>query len=104
MKLEIGDRSLILHRVPEDPDLQAWDQADLYAISELKERGLDGRVLLVLDAFGALACALADTDRASAGDSELAHIALESNQAANKIEYRCPWTDLDSIEGEQCWF
>ena len=100
MNLEIGDRSLILHRVPEDPDLRAWDQADLYALSELKERGLAGRVLLVLDAFGALACALPDRDRASAGDSELAHIALESNQIANAIANPCPWTDLDSIQGE----
>jgi 16S rRNA G1207 methylase RsmC len=100
VNLEFGDRSLILHRVPEDPDLRAWDQADLYALSELRERGCEGRVLLVLDAFGALACALADRDRASAGDSELAHIALASNQSANSIADACPWTDLDSISGE----
>jgi 23S rRNA (guanine1835-N2)-methyltransferase len=54
----------------------------------------------VLDAFGALACALADRDHASAGDSELAYIALKSNQTANGITTTSPWTDLDSIEGE----
>ena len=52
--MKFGGRALELQRIPEDPDLQAWDQADLYALDHLTE---PGRVLIVLDAFGALACA-----------------------------------------------
>ena len=100
MNFEPGGRSLILHRMPPDPDLRAWDQADLYVLDELRTRGLTGSVLLVLDSFGALACALADRDCASAGDSELAHLALEANQIANDIADSCAWTDLDSIDGD----
>jgi 16S rRNA (guanine1207-N2)-methyltransferase len=93
--MKFGGRALELQRIPEDPDLQAWDQADLYALDHLTE---PGRLLIVLDAFGALACALHGRDRLSAGDSEISRMALGANLARNGLR-ACGWADLDSIEG-----
>lgn len=97
--MEFDGRTLDLHRIPEDPTLQAWDQADLYALETLRSEGIGGPVLLVLDAFGALACALEGHERVSAGDSELARLALIANAGHNATS-PVPWTSLDSIEGE----
>ena len=91
-----GGREFDLVRIPDDPDLQAFDQADLYALDELADAG---RILLVLDAFGALACALADRDRVSAGESELARLAMLANHERNSLE-PCGWSALDAIEGD----
>jgi 16S rRNA (guanine1207-N2)-methyltransferase len=94
--MNFAGRELDLVRIPEDPSLQAWDQADLYALDNLPA---EGSVLLGLDAFGALACALDERERASAGDSELSKLALALNAGRNGVGV-CPWTDLDGIEGE----
>jgi 16S rRNA (guanine1207-N2)-methyltransferase len=94
--MRFGGRDIDLARIPDDADLQAWDQADLYALDHLPD---EGRVLLVFDAFGALACGVADRDRASAGDSELARLATLANLERNSLPV-CTWTSLDSIEGE----
>jgi len=94
--MNFGEGKLELKRIPDDPDLQAWDQADLYALDNLPE---GDRVLVALDAFGALACALADRERVSASDSELSRLALRANESRNTIA-QCAWFDLDSIEGE----
>jgi 16S rRNA G1207 methylase RsmC len=94
--MNFSGRDLDLARIPDDPDLQAWDQADLYALDQLPG---EGRVLLVLDAFGALACALADRDRVSTGDSEVARLAMEANLQHNSLS-PCTWSGLDEIEGE----
>jgi 16S rRNA (guanine1207-N2)-methyltransferase len=91
-------QDLQLHRWPEDPTLRAFDQADLYALDAVEERLSTGRLLLGLDAFGALACALGDRDRVGAGDSEVARLALRANESRNDLS-ECPWVDLDSIEG-----
>lgn len=98
MKVELAGRSLDLERVPADPDLRAFDQADRYVLDHLRERGGEGRILLVLDAFGALACALSGRERASCGDSELSRLALRANEARNGIE-PAPWSGLDGIDG-----
>jgi len=97
--VEFGGRTLSLQRMPEDESLRAYDQADLLALDAVVERGLSGRALIVLDAFGALACALGDRDRASCADSELARLALRANEQHNGLA-ECAWSDLDSIEGE----
>ena len=75
-----------LRRRPDDPNLQAWDAADELLLNHLDEgRVLLGpdRVLIVNDAFGALAVALAPHDVFSWSDSYLAQQALRDNLRAN---------------------
>jgi 16S rRNA G1207 methylase RsmC len=90
---------LDLRRWPEDSELRAWDQADLYALDEVGQRLPTGRLLLGLDAFGALVCALDDRDRVSVGDSAVAQLALRANEIRNGLP-ECPWVDLDSLVGK----
>lgn len=81
---------LDLLRQPEqrnDP-LQAFDAADEYLLAHLHAQGLaaGSRVLLLNDAFGALACALAPHALvASSGDSFLGALALGKNLARNGL-------------------
>ena len=60
--LDNGFRSLNLKRFPETDDvnpLQAWEAADEYLLQQLDGTEISGPVLILNDAFGALACALA---------------------------------------------
>ncbi|MBC9252284.1 50S rRNA methyltransferase [Pseudomonas alcaligenes] len=81
---------LDLIRQPEmaNEPLQAFDAADEYLLAHLHEQGLaaDARVLLLNDAFGALAASLAPHCRVtSSGDSHLGHLALQKNLARNGL-------------------
>jgi 16S rRNA (guanine1207-N2)-methyltransferase len=81
---------LDLIRQPEQrhEPLQAFDAADEYLLADLAAHGLrpEQRVLLLNDAFGALACALAPHARVtSSGDSHLARLALEKNLIRNGL-------------------
>ena len=81
---------LDLIRQPEmaNEPLQAFDAADEYLLAHLHEQGLgpDSRVLLLNDAFGALACSLAPHCRVtSSGDSHLGYLALQKNLARNGL-------------------
>lgn len=69
-----------------DDPLQAFDAADEYLLHYLHETRLDcaARVLVLNDAFGALACSLAGrADVTSSGDSHLAALALTDNLHRN---------------------
>ena len=79
--------ALTLGRWPprEHDALRAWDGADRYLLEALDEEGIEGPILLVGDAFGALGTALAGR-ATSWGDSDLSRRALEANLQAN----RCP--------------
>lgn len=75
-----------LRRKPEDPTLQAWDAADELLLQHLDDARLPSgpdKVLIVNDAFGALAVALAQHDLFSWSDSWLAQQALRENLLAN---------------------
>ncbi len=75
-----------LERYPPDDRLQAWDAADEFLLHYLDERQIlarRGRVLLLNDAFGALAVALADHPVFSWSDSRLSQLALRHNLRAN---------------------
>lgn len=93
--LEHGALRLRLHRAPDDPALQAWDAADLYALDHLHANDRPGPLLLVNDAFGALACALAGRERTSWSDSELARRALRANERHNALADRAQWRFAD---------
>ena len=73
-----------------DDPLRAWDGADVYLLEELEARDIAGEILVVDDAWGALACPLAGRVR-SWGDSELARLALEANVARNGLS-EVPWS------------
>jgi len=76
----------ILRRVPPNPYLQAWDAADEMLLNHLHDgRILAGpqQVLVLNDAFGALAVALAEQRVFSWSDSWLAQQALRDNLLAN---------------------
>ncbi|MCP4472308.1 MAG: methyltransferase [Gammaproteobacteria bacterium] len=98
-----------LKRNPHDERLQAWDAADEFLLNHADETRLlsgRGRVLILNDAFGALAVALASHRLYSWSDSFLAQKALRDNLLANgypvdqvrtnsTIEF--PTTAVDSV-------
>jgi len=76
----------VLERKPRDASLQAWDAADEYLLGYLDECGVlsrSGKLLILNDAFGALAVALANRPVYSWNDSLLAQQALAGNLLAN---------------------
>ena len=82
--------TLELDRQPprRDDPLQAFDAADEYLLQQVAESGLDraARVLVLNDAFGALAASLAGHAQVtSSGDSHLAALALQANLARNGL-------------------
>lgn len=70
-----------------DDPLRAWDAADEYLLRHLDAHppADAARVLLVNDAFGALACALHARRPVSWGDSELARLAARHNLSENGL-------------------
>ena len=75
-----------LHRNPRDDSLQAWDAADEFLLNHLDEIQVlsrHGKLLILNDAFGALALALADYPVYSWNDSCLAQQALRDNLVMN---------------------
>lgn len=87
--LERPDRPLRLARWPlrQDDPLRAWDAADEYLLHHLDAHPppAGARVLLINDAFGALACALHRHRPAVWSDSHLARLALAHNLAENGL-------------------
>lgn len=82
--------TLELDRQPprRDDPLQAFDAADEYLLQQVAEDGLKpaARVLVLNDAFGALAASLAGHAQVtSSGDSHLAALALQANLARNGL-------------------
>jgi len=79
----------LLRQPPQrDDPLQAFDAADEYLLNHLHGLGLaaSSRVLLLNDAFGALACSLAPHARVvSSGDSHLGYLALQDNLRRNGL-------------------
>jgi 23S rRNA (guanine1835-N2)-methyltransferase len=88
----LGDLALSRWPVRPDDPLQAWDGADTYLIEALNERGIEGPVLVVGDAFGALSVALAGHGAGGWGDSEVARLALQVNAARAGVEV--PWAPI----------
>ncbi|MFP2467439.1 23S rRNA (guanine(1835)-N(2))-methyltransferase RlmG [Pseudescherichia vulneris] len=83
-----GFRSLTLKRFPETDDvspLQAWEAADEYLLQQLDGTDISGPVLVFNDTFGALACALAEHQPYSIGDSYLSELATRENLRHNDI-------------------
>ncbi|WP_051207366.1 methyltransferase [Saccharospirillum impatiens] len=82
----IGDLTqLTLRRVPSAPSLQAYNAADELVIQRLEAHVGSGEpLLLVNDAFGALATALASTRPDWWSDSAMARQAMEENIRANQ--------------------
>lgn len=72
------------HHDPGEP-LRAWDAADEYALHHVHAAGIDGdRWLVVNDAFGALAVALAPRRPVSWSDSCVSMAAAAANLVANE--------------------
>jgi len=71
-----------LRRVPDNPNLQAWDAADLYLLKQVNENcelSPQSKILVVNDGFGALSLALCDHQVTMTGDSYLAFEAMKNN-------------------------
>lgn len=86
---DTGFRSLTLKRFPETDDvnpLQAWEAADEYLLQQLDDTEISGPVLIFNDAFGALACALAEHKPYSIGDSYLSELATRENLRHNQLD------------------
>lgn len=85
-----GRVALRRHRADEDPTLRAWDAADEYVLHHLDQRRVpvDGRWLVVDDASGAVAVALAAATAASVTvwtDSHRTERALAANLTRNVL-------------------
>lgn len=103
--LEVPQGRFALGRLPRRRRelLRAWDAADEYLLEYLAEHSLlrgGVRLLIVNDAFGALAVALSGHRPQSLGDSWLGHEATRQNLAANGIA-REAVTLLDSLTPPQ---
>jgi 16S rRNA (guanine1207-N2)-methyltransferase len=84
--LLVPQGEFVLERRPRDASLQAWDAADEYLLGYLDECHVlsrRGKLLILNDAFGALAVALAGHQAYSWNDSFLAQQALADNLVAN---------------------
>jgi len=96
-----GEVTLSRWPVRQDDTLQAWDGADRYLLDELADRVSGAaRVLVVDDAFGALAVALASAgvDVVSWGDSEVSRLATQVN--AERAGVEVPWAAVtDDVTG-----
>ncbi len=80
-----ADLNLERYPATRDDTLQAWDSADELLLQHLFTRELKGkRILIVNDAFGALACALSDFEVDSYTDSFLSAQALQRNSQGQK--------------------
>jgi 23S rRNA (guanine1835-N2)-methyltransferase len=86
-------RILELRRWPPraDDPLQAWDGADRHLVAAVEEEDLGGPLLVVGDAWGALATALGDRVGGSWGDSVLGERATGANRARAGLP-PLPWT------------
>ena len=83
--------TLTLSRNPsgtsEEP-LQAWDAADEYILSYLKENQLpklNDTVVIANDGFGALSCSLANFHPVSWNDSSISHETITHNLSTNQL-------------------
>ncbi|WP_075182675.1 23S rRNA (guanine(1835)-N(2))-methyltransferase RlmG [Pantoea sp. 1.19] len=97
-QLELSNRTLTLHRFPhregQAGSLQAWDAADEYLLAQ--PLPTQGPVLVLNDAFGALACALAPREVWSVSDSWIAQQATRQNLQRNGLDDSAV-TLLDSL-------
>ncbi len=85
--LPLDDRELVLERWPQrrrEP-LRAWDTADQYLLRTASDQR-SGRVLIVNDAFGALAVGLAAHAPTVWSDAHPSELAIAHNLVANGLE------------------
>ena len=78
-----------LQRIPPNPQLQAWDAADLYLLKQVDELQIlfrDCHILVMNDSFGALSVALADYNPTMVNDSFLGELAMRRNLQLNGYE------------------
>jgi 23S rRNA (guanine1835-N2)-methyltransferase len=80
----LGTSELVRRPVSNADLLLAWDAADQLLLECFAEHATGAaKVLVVNDSFGALAVALGDVEVTSWSDSRTAHLATETNLAAN---------------------
>ncbi len=94
-----GDYQLARYPRTSDPNLQAWEAADRYALTYLSDEPttlFDGEVVLCNDEFGALATALHRYSPLVWNDSALAHAAIVRNFEANQLTQS--WTPVKSSD------
>ncbi len=80
---------LELQRIPPNPQLQAWDAADMYLLNQIDKLQIlfrDCRILVMNDSFGALSVALAEYRPTMVSDSFLAEVAMRRNLQLNGYE------------------
>ncbi|MCF7518807.1 methyltransferase [Pseudoalteromonas sp. L21] len=100
-QVQLGDNTYTLERFPLDQknrSLQAWDSADEYLVTYVREHHAQANLILILnDSFGALACAFNQLTTYSVNDSYISHQATYYNLQANGLE-TSSLTQLNSLE------
>jgi 16S rRNA G1207 methylase RsmC len=82
-----GDYKLDRYPKSQDDNLQAWDAGDSYLLKHLDQSSQPlGRVLIINDAFGALATALHQHDITLWSDSKIAEISYQQNYQLNDLD------------------
>ena len=87
----LGKSSFTLSRFPikqKNASLQAWDAADEYLVEHIEQNQLvsdNMRILIINDAFGALACALNHADLYHINDSWISEQATKYNLEQNNL-------------------
>jgi 16S rRNA (guanine1207-N2)-methyltransferase len=81
----VGNLELLRHPVRERSQLRAWDAADAYVLRHLSEQTVDGPVVLLNDAFGALSCGLAAHGPVSVPETAMARTATVKNRKRNRL-------------------
>ena len=97
--LESPFGDFVLARVParKKQPLRAWDAADEFVLNHLAQEPLaeNARVVLVGDAFGALACALREHEPIVVNESAAGAEAIATNLGLNKRKYLEAYSILD---------
>ncbi len=84
----LGDFTLNRYPLQKDQQLHAWEAADEYLLSHLKEKNLllnTSKILIINDNFGALSIPLASFNTTSISDSYLSHLAILQNAKTNQL-------------------
>jgi len=94
--VELPHGHVELARHPDgDDQLRAWDAADVLLLRHLVDErvDLDGSVVILNDAWGALATDLAEQEPTSITDSHVSQLATRANLAHNRLDARVAVVD-----------
>ena len=102
MQTTRGDLTVVRRHTARSSPLRAWSAADVLVIDELlsgeRTASTLGRMLIVNDEFGALACGFSDANPAVWTDSALSRLSIDKNLETNGL---APLSERQHIPGHE---